>query len=530
MKRFFVLSFFLLFLLFSANEIFAYLNPSLRIRALGDEFVGVIDDNYTDIYRNPAYLSYVKRIKIFGQYNNYYKAPVFILRKTEIDYAPIGIPEYKLGKENATRIKLRSSSSQQANIQGYFHNKKTVLGGLVLPIFNYGSLSLVGELKPDEKNTHDSYQQRYLYADYYQDHTYFSKSSTKRTISNFKAIYGIKISRQLRVGLDYTYLKNYDFYEYHSESENIRRYIDTDSLKSINFSKSDRYTDNSPDLHRGSIGFILIPKSSTRLDLTLHYESISYNDTSHNWSEYKYTYYYGDTPSRYSGSENQYKRNYKHKIKSWGADINIKYSPNYRSTLTFLVSGRFQENNIAGYRDDFRSIWSSIDTLEREKSSGYFWPSENRDEILSFLVGGGLEHNFRPSIKFAIALKGYWDRVKVRREEKETNFIQETINDSLIYSHTAQWEKSVRVTNDNYRVVLQICVEAKFHKMVKGRLGGMVVYQDTKYLDRSSSKSMKAHYSLGLGFSYKRKIYMDVFAQDDITEIKSWMVNIGYNF
>jgi len=534
MKKFLIFFCVSLFLLLSAVEAFAYIHPSLRIKSLGDEFVGIIDDSYTNIYRNPAYLSYVKRIKIFGQYNNYYQPPppyIFSWR-TEITYPPIiGTPEYRQEKEDYSKVRSRASTDKETDIQGYFHNRNTALGGIVLPVYQYGSLALVGELKPDEKSKRSSDQKRYLYTYYYIDESYFTKSSEKTSINNFKAIYGIKLSPHVRAGLDYTYLKNNNFNEFVSESRRLRKDIDTDILRSVDRSKRDSFYDNSPDLHRGSIGIILKPKRTTRLDLNLHYESISHNDTSHHWSEYTDSTSYADTLWRYTGSLNQNKRNYKHRIKSWGVDVNIKYNPNYRSTITFLVSGRFQKNDITGYFDDLRTSWIMPNMiLYSTSTSGTFKPSENKDKIYSLAAGSGIEHDFSRSIKFCVALIGYWDKIKVRREQKEIFFREETKFDAIVYSDTTEWERKTNVSNDNFRVVLPVCVEAKFHKMIKGRLGGMLVYQDIKDLDKSSTTSLKAKGSLGVGFSYKRKIYMDVFAQDDINEIESWMVNIGYNF
>ncbi len=56
----------LIFLLFSTS--WAYLEPSFRIKALGEDFAGIIVDEYTDIFRNPAYLALVQNYKILGEY------------------------------------------------------------------------------------------------------------------------------------------------------------------------------------------------------------------------------------------------------------------------------------------------------------------------------------------------------------------------------------------------------------------------------------------------------------------------------
>ncbi|KPL03774.1 MAG: hypothetical protein AMJ90_03160 [candidate division Zixibacteria bacterium SM23_73_2] len=531
MKRLFILFPLVLFLFFAAAETFAYLHPSLRIRALGDEFTGIIDDSYTDVYRNPAYLSFVKQIKVFGQYNNYKEPEYISVFPTSYDFPTIiGHTEYRLGKMNNSQNESQTSSSQQTDFNSYFHNRNTALGGVVLPVFNYGSIALVAELKPDKKTTHDSYDKTYIYSQNNRRSIYSSKSSTKETISNFKSIYGIKISRQLRIGIDYTYLKNNNFYELDYQSQDIDSDPETEEIEYENLTKKDEYTDNSPDLHRGSIGLILKPDRSTQLDLNIHYGSISYQDTSHKNNDL-ISYYYSYTPSKINSSLTRNKKSFRHKVKSWGANINVKYRPSYRTKLTFLLGGRFLKYDISGYINNSDYNLSEINSVvQKSIITGYLETSENKDKVYSLKVGSGLEHDFSRAIKFGLALVGYLDKVKVRREEKEMSFEHRSKNDIIVYSDTTEWEDKIDVTNDNFRITLPVCVEAKLHKMIKGRLGGLLVYQDTKSLDRSSTKELKSYYSLGLGFSYKRKIYMDVFAQEDITEIKSWIVNIGYNF
>ena len=39
----------------------AHLEPSFRLKALGGDFVGLIPDLYSDIFRNPAYLARLER-------------------------------------------------------------------------------------------------------------------------------------------------------------------------------------------------------------------------------------------------------------------------------------------------------------------------------------------------------------------------------------------------------------------------------------------------------------------------------------
>jgi len=238
MKKVFYWLSILCFLFIFSQSAFGYLGKSIRLMSIGDELTGVIEDEYTDIHRNPAYLSFIEKPRIFGQYNLYW------------------YPEVK--------------------IADYFQNQKTGLLGVVLPLSDYGNFALIGELKPSSNEDGHTEASRVEYIDYYIADSFSVNSYRKESIQNFKAIYSLKLSPSLRLGIDFVYLKNYD----DSESENHRiitqRYSGSDSLKSYGRTDMVNNLDNSPDVQRGSLGLILNPWSKTTLDFTLYYEKLSY--------------------------------------------------------------------------------------------------------------------------------------------------------------------------------------------------------------------------------------------------------------
>ncbi len=238
MKKVFFCISILCLLLVTARNTQGYLGKSIRLMSIGDELAGVIEDEYTDIYRNPAYLSFIDKPRIFGQYNLYWQ------------------PEVK--------------------IADYFQNQKTGLLGVVLPLSDYGNIALVGELKPSSEKDGYNRASRTEYIDYYTLDTTSASSYRKESIQNFKAIYSLKLSPSLRLGIDYVYLKNYNDGETESQKIITQRYSGSDSLKSYGRSYSSNNLDDSPDAQRVSLGMILNPWTKTTLDFTLYYEKLSY--------------------------------------------------------------------------------------------------------------------------------------------------------------------------------------------------------------------------------------------------------------
>lgn len=216
-----------------------YIGKSVRIMGFGEHLAGVIKDEDTDIYRNPAHLSFLKRLRVFGQYNL------------------VGYTQLKIA-EGLT-------------------NKETGLLGLVVPLAGRGNLALVGELKPCTSKTRPSQTSETDYPDGHAVSSYSGEKCTKSTIGNFKAIYSLELSGSLRAGVDFVYLKNYN-----------RRDSDISSTATLwdsyfgdliyhRYQRDVSSSDDSPDAQRGSLGLLLTSWPRTSADFTLYYENLSYS-------------------------------------------------------------------------------------------------------------------------------------------------------------------------------------------------------------------------------------------------------------
>jgi len=489
MKKIFFYFLVLYFLFLSTQKSFAYLGRSIRIMGLGSELAGVIEDEYTDIYRNPAYLSYVKKTKIFGQYNLY------------------GSPELRIG--------------------GAFTNQKTGLGGVVLPFFSHGNLALVGELKPYSNKESSTVGRRSDYLDYYAIDSSFVERFNKETIPNFKIIYGLKLSPSIRLGIDFVYLKNYHYSDSKSKTVRTERYLDSDSLQSYHKTEQIEKKDDSPDAQRGSFGLILSPWQKSRLDFTLYYESIRYTSRASSNRDHEFKSVRNDTlfSQNYSnwGTETTPTENW-----GVGLDAYLKYYFPQNTSLAILLGGRYQKNDVSHLEQTKDTSYFNFSSTTNFSGREVFY--QNNDKVFSFIMGIGAEKDFSPSIKIGVALKGYWDLGKLDRYERQKSASKSLEGDSVIIKSSELRENRVKKTINSYRIVFPIGLEAVLHKMIKARLGGQLSFWRTESLTGYTT-DFDASYSQGLGFSYNDRILMDVYTeQEEINKIASWMVRIEYRF
>jgi hypothetical protein len=487
-KLFFCLSLF--YLSFSQVEkSSAYLGNSVRIKGLGDELAGVVEDEYTDTYRNPAYLSFAKRIKVFAQNNVY------------------GYPEFRMANS--------------------FNNAKAVLGGFVIPIQKLGNFAFVGELKPQVKENTSSDGGRYDYLDYYVTRSACLYSYEDRSIQNFKVLYGTQISPSLRVGVDFVSLKNYDYYETDRKSETIEKYLKDDSLKSSRGGTSFGYENNSPQAKRGSLGVIFSAQKRISVDFTLYYEHLSFTNSSfsmdHAWDVERRndTLFYRISGGSFEGETSNRKE-------VWGFDMTLQYHfPDQKATLCALFSGMHQRNEINGWGN-----YGHFDLSHYDSTEISIWEEntyENDDRHTLFLLGVGLEKDFSASIKSGAALKGYWGRHQLDSFAYRRHIKGTTKGDLLVDFYSFKSETPTKGTNNSYYLRIPGGLELDVHKMVKFRIGGLISLNRVESQTGYSTDITKSYF-LGLGCHYEDRIFINIYAEKYLTEIKEWMTEIEYHF
>lgn len=488
MKRLYIfLAVFVLVLLHSTQS-FAFLGNSLRIRALGDELSGIVTDEYTDIYRNPAYLYSIKNLRVFGQSNTY--------GYTELEIAT------------------------------FMNNEGAILGGIVIPLSRYGTWALVGELEPSsDEVSWPLLESREDYLGHYAITTRSSGESRDNTIRNFKTVYSLQVNPNFIVGVDFTYLKNYNYVDSNSTQLISDFSLPGDSLRYTTTYSSTGIFSSSPDAQRFTLGAIFFPRARWSLDLSLYYEHLGYTFRDYTVLEGISTFLYPDTVI----NAHVHDFNMPIRGKAYGLEYNLRFR--YSTDMVFrqLFEMRYQKKtNLGselstelGYNSSVSWLWFSED-----KSS---FSDNNEYKSLSFLLGSGLEKDFSPSVKIGLGAKGYWEKIDTRRSESQSTQHREVFNDSTIAFSTDSSKSDDQRTSSIFRLALPIGLEAKLLPILKVRISGTWEYEYDSSMEGHVSYS-SSYYGLGLGFSLEGRICLDAYVQDPIQELKSWMVNVGYNF
>jgi len=229
----------LTFILLFNTASLAYLEPSFRIKALGEDFVGIILDEYTDIYRNPAYLGQVQNYKILGEYR-------------------------KDGNER-------------------------LVAGSVLPIFNYAKVAILG--KGWNKDTRSVYERREVY--YGGNYVYISESksegSGKAPLTNPGLIYSIGLGPNLNLGANFTYFEDKSKSTGQGRSSNSTTDTTTGILRQMSISNYESHGVTSKKNIQFTAGAKFLMPTGLDMDLTLSFQHLNSENSyaSNNYNQYE---------------------------------------------------------------------------------------------------------------------------------------------------------------------------------------------------------------------------------------------------
>ncbi len=470
----------------SSTSALGYIGKSIRIMGMGDHLAGIVKDQDTDIYRNPAYLSFLEGARMFGQDNL-------------IDHTELRIAEG-------------------------FTNKGTGLLGLVLPLSTQGNLALVGELKPSTNRYHQRSASRSDYPTWYSISSSCGKEFSKTTIRNFKAVYSRQISDVIRLGADFVYLKNYN----RRDSENLTITTEYDSFSDEVTSRwtieQSRNSDDSPDAQRGSLGLVLTSWPKTTIDFTLYYENLSYTNTTsllRGWEEKGYNI------------ETTESRHYDWRTSTtpvdngaFGLDVNAKHDLPQNTGLALLLGLRYEKNE---FSLSDRTADSAFSDPYYSSQANSEIASQQDDRAFCLDLGAGVEKDFSRSIKLAAACKGYWERARLDHRLQKQSSRTSFVDDSLTSISSSFEEMQVKKTANSYEIAFPIGAEIVLHRMIKVRFGGVYVVRRNENESGYSTSSYDQYYQ-GIGLSYDERIFMDAYIEDEIDRLGNWMVKVEYRF
>lgn len=476
--------FYLVFL--SSTYAFGYLGKSIRIMALGDHLAGIVADENTDIYRNPAYLSFVDDTRIFGQYNLY--------GHTELKIAP-----------NLT-------------------NERTGLLGLAVPLSPKDKLAIIGEIKPSTSEDQSSSTKQSDYTSRYNVYSSSGEVSTKKTIENFKVAYSRQLSEVVRVGADFTYLKNYNRQDSRTATASTDweqfggQQITSDSSESI------RNSEDSPDAQRFSFGAVLSRWQGTTIDFTLYHENLTYAQTVLYLKDREMVRYYPgstETHDSYRTDSRAPTRN-----RTAGLDVNLRRDLPHDAALSLLMGvsyGKF-EYSFSQY---------GIDTMySNSHYSRYTTSNDSRsqdDRTLYADVGVGVEKDFSSFIKVAAACRTHWRRDRLDHQEQKHSSSVYFEDDSVTSSSDIFESKSVNKTANSYEIAFPFGAEIAFKEMIRVRFGAAFVITREEGETGHSTSSQDQYYQ-GVGLSYDDRIFLDAYIKNEMERLQNWMVKMEYRF
>jgi hypothetical protein len=491
----------LCFFLAASTSALGYIGKSIRIMGMGDELAGVVRDEYTDIHRNPAYLSLVKRVRIFGQNN--------LVGRTELRIAP------------------------------QITNKETGLVGVVLPLPDFGNLALVGELKPSTREDHGSKIERRDYYDRYTISANTTYEYTKESIANFKAIYSRRLSPSLLAGVDFVYLKNYHRVDSEAYYSTIQRGTISDELLQDGRDEQVGNSDDSPDAQRATFGLLLDSWEKSALDFVFYYENLHYVREASSRSETDDRRFAPDT-SEYrrlncSASSGPVEK------QAFGLDFNWKRDISKKTILSLLFGGRYETGKYT-WSEQGRGTY--LYSPDRYVLSEDYSSINNDDKGFSLMLGVGCETRFTFKIldigdvlandldgacTLAVACKGYWEQDELDHYRWSANSSISMVGDSVSKSISGFEEARVSKTINSYRLSIPIGLEFVLEKAVKIRLGGKFVIERIETESGSSTLS-RAYHSQGFGLSYHDRIHLDVYSKEPMSHMGNWTARLEYRF
>ncbi|MGB2989578.1 MAG: hypothetical protein WBC98_06430 [Candidatus Zixiibacteriota bacterium] len=491
----------LCFFLAASTSALGYIGKSIRIMGMGEELAGVMRDEYTDIYRNPAYLSFVKRVRVFGQNN--------LVGRTELRIAP------------------------------QITNKETGLIGLVLPLSDFGNLALVGELKPSTSEDHPSKIERRDYSDRYAISTNSKNQYTKESIVNFKAIYSRRLSASLLAGIDFVYLKNYHRVDSETYYATIERSTGSDDLLRDYRDERINNSDNSPQAQRASVGLLINSGKGATFDLTLYHENLDYTTKSSSRWEMNNHRFDSDTmlydQYKWSNSSGPVEN------RALGLDVNCKRDLSKKTILSLLFGGRYETGKYTWSEQGRDTSYQSPDRYSLSENHSSI---KNDDKGFSLMLGIGCETRFTFKIldigdvlandldgacTLGVACRGYWDQDKLDHYRWSDNSSISMVGDSVTRSTEGFEEARVSKTINSYRLSIPIGLEFVLEKAVKIRLGGEFVVRRDETESGASTWS-KGYYYQGFGLSYQDQIHLDVYSKEPMSHMGDWMARVEYRF
>lgn len=550
MKRKMVLTLPLLSLLFPSALLLAYTGNSLRIRALGEGSAGIVEDEYTDIHRNPAYLALVEHPQLIVDFGGC-QPKIGIVCLPYVGYQPIVYPEPPiLVQTDSIRSYLPkpvSSYSPFPKTTVSWRDEKIgdlvlsdrnpwgprFLLGLVANPFPFLFQSGMGAVVLDAdyyKNTDESGDIFHYYDEQGEvalDREYHDTRGTYQRNTNLKLIYSLSPSPSSQTGLDFTYSL--------SKDEDNRTHYSVESYRSENLYKRERKSKNlgQSHLYLGRLGFTQLLSPSSQLDLV--WKAFSASDKNKKSYEYQSHDFYSYSSTKVTTRDA--KSSYPGDIWGWGLEANLKKELSSSKTIHYILGFAYRNEDWDGPEEEnYHYLYTFDDSIpysyEKERTTNLVHHSNQ--ELYRASWGLGMELMPRENLKIGVGLRG--NAYKSCEKNNLTGRVLYTYSntlDSLFTENAYDLSERVEVKAKGISFLVPMGMEIMASRSLAIRFGvsPYASYCKAEEEKKVNSKLIKTtdedgrtsvNYTFGLGYRIGQRVSFNLYTQRDFTSVNNW--------
>jgi hypothetical protein len=505
-----------------ATSAFAYTEPSLRMKAMGKSLAGIVEDQQTDIYLNPARMALIEKSQVYGMFEprgTYYEYPIDL---------PLPVP-YKISQ-------LRLNAAYLWKL-----NQRNSLG--VAVDVNHGSRSSESE-ESERGGRLDPYH------NYYTTEYREKKSENESTSQDITArlMYARELSNEWNLGIGYIIempdQTSESQSESHEETEYYNYHAETFYGEFRDEEQENRY-ENQENIHYVDLG-VLRNTDMCDWDFKLTVKK-SDRESAFNYLSSRNRYRVNEETDTYYKAEDEALTE-----DGWGIRLAARMRRQASKNRSWIFMGTLGMDNadIDGetvnhgksnriFENDTLHLYGEFD--EEEKSA-------------SEISGDYTEYNAKIGIGQEIRLKkhttiGFGLIVVMNQHERNLDklgdyYYKKTTEDSTeeVSEGFTGYEEEKRT---DYFISFPIGADVYLGKgfYVRGGITPQYTLQTTEIEERltpyhehseiSSDRDeseMQTDTTLGIGYDYDDKFIVDVLMSSDLDQYKNWECSIKYTF
>ncbi|MBS4027477.1 MAG: hypothetical protein KGZ58_02475 [Ignavibacteriales bacterium] len=521
-------------------------HSSLRMQALGNDFRGFIDDQITDLYRNPAYFSLAQQPILFGEILKERTYSYLYRSKLSFDSEfPDVIPTLDKSR------KITPSLLETEEIAPSYQTYSTT--GVRIGYANKFGILVRGDFA-DNSSKNIEKNKGYIYNETFSENHSLYETKSKNVWGTAQFSYGFTLRNNLFVGASYTFGRNERPYTSVQQRMESRSSRDVYSLGTLDSTYSiDDYFSNSKRMttaHTIRSG-LLWKQNSISWDAVATFEftkATGFSDYS-NSDYYNNTYISSSTFTSFTKNEDVQLRNSKYDIGLSNVRLDLRYSDatNLSSLFTTQIGGSV-------------SFFSSTDSYNSDSKDYYFYQSStdtsSRDKIetetftappdgFAYRLNAGASWNFTVN-NFLLVIAStanfsqkQYDYV-VNYAYIDSELRTYSSPDTSYLSKDFQLTKKIKTehTVSTFRFAIPLALETELFNGFHLRTGWVVslsqntrkIESNEKFSEFSNTWLSYSTVSFGIGYKLFDNFRADFLSKGNLTEIRDWNISAIYAF